>query len=277
MKRIELLFLLFISLVACAQKKTIPESLLGVKDVVERIDSALIIVPKWDPQDSIAENSFNMTSEDMHRAYAQANKTWVQFKSLCEQEEYQEALTFYYAYNDELKQPNSGDFLLHLRHSTYRYLFFSEVLRPLLHEYWGEPSATEEYVKVLQLEKAMEDLSKRKYDDGTQYVPEVYPEMIMDLGLSMASIGQIDEAREFFYDIIIAIYIQTGDNLLAHFVASKYAAELYLKEGQSDNAISNWKLFKEALENNKSVYDSDELELILQQIDKEILTLQSLN
>jgi hypothetical protein len=274
MKRIALFYLLFISFVACAQKKTVPESLLGIKDVVVRIDSALLFVPKWEPQDSMPENPFSMTSDDMQRAYDQANTTWEQFKSLCDQEEYKEALTFYYAYNDELKQPNSGDFLLHLRHSTYRYLFFSEVLRPLLHEYWGEPSATEEYVKVLQLEKAFEDLTKREYDDGSCYVPEVYPLVLMELGLSLATTGQIDEARELFYDIINSVYYITGSNLEANFVASQYAAGLYLVDGQKENAIANWNLFKNALESDSANYDEEELELYLKKIDDEIRQIQ---
>lgn len=270
MKRAFAIFTIIVSLISCTQKRTIPESLIGVKTVVASIDSAITAMGVWEPKDTIGNMPFSMSLDELNAAHEQAKLTWTEFKGLCDSEKYEEAFNLYNAYNSELKQPNSGDFLLYLKHSQYRYMFFSEVLHPMLIEFKGEPDATEEYIEILQLEKAMEDLTKKKNDDGSYYVPEVYPVVLMDLGLALATTGLIDEARELFYDIIISVYAITGNNLQAHFVASQYAARLYLIEGQKENAIANWNLFKNALEMDRGSYDEDELEQYLKKIDDEI-------
>lgn len=270
MKRIALLFILLYTSAACVQKKAIPESLIGVKTVVDSFDSAITAMGVWEPKDTMGNMPFSMSLDELNAAHKQAKLTWTEFKGLCDSEKYEEAFNLYNAYNSELKQPNSGDFMLYLKHSLYRYMFYSEVLLPMLIEFKGEPDATEEYIEILQLEKAMEDLTMKKNDDGSYYVPEVYPVVLLDLGHALATTGQIDDARELFYDIIISVYAITGNNLQAHFVASQYAARLYLIEGQKENAIANWNMFKHALETDRANYDEEELEHYLKLIDDEI-------
>ncbi len=98
--------------------------------------------------------------------YDDARKTWDAFVSLCGQDRYGEALDFYFADKEDGKGSNAGDFLVHLKHSTYRYTFLSDVLMPLMMEYRDEEFALGKFVDLLQLEKSLEDITIRPADVG---------------------------------------------------------------------------------------------------------------
>lgn len=296
MKRIIIAVVFLLSCFACTQKKSVPESLLGIKEVVARIDSTVMAIYGWEPQDSTYNHSVDtlvaaivdqyeearpevsLGERTEHaidqKAYDEARSTWKQFKSLCDADRYADALDFYLADDASSRKNNSGDFLVFLKHSTQRFTFFSQVLYPMMLEYKGEDYAINEYIDLLHLEKALEDMSIAMGNDSNGYVPEVYPQVVRELGLSLASIGKIDEAHELFYDLIDGVYGLTGNVLFANYVASEYVADLYLQDGMKSEAIANWNLFKNAIEENKDQYDETELELVLQRIDAKISELQ---
>lgn len=281
---------------SCGQQKTIPESLTDVKTVVARLDSTVTAMYGWEPRDSTYNHSLDTLVAGMmneykaddpeyehqdegvpaiqQQAYDEARVTWAEFKRLIDADEYEEALNIYLGEGKDYIKKNSGDFLVYLKHSTQRYVFFSQVLLPLIQEYKGEEAAQEDFINHLQQEKALEDMSIELQADNTGYIPEVYPKVVRDLGIALASSGKMDEAHELFYDLIDGVYGLTGSALLANYIASDYAAELYLIEGDKEGAIANWNLFKNAIEQNKANYDPEEVELCLSKIKQAIEELQ---
>ena len=296
MRKIITTLVLMVAIVACGQQKSIPESLSDIKKVVAQLDSAVTAMYGWEPRDSTYNHSLDTLVAGMmneykasdpeyerqdervpaiqQQAYDEARVTWAEFKRLIDADKYEEALNFYLGEGKDYIKKNSGDFLVYLKHSTQRYVFFSQVLLPLMQEYKGDDVAREDFINNLQLEKAMEDVSIQLQADNTGYVPEVYPNVVRDLGFALASSGKMDEAHELFYDLIDCVYGLTGSALLANYIASDYAAELYLIDGDKEGAIANWNLFKNAIEQNKANYDPEEVELCLNKIEQAIEALQ---
>ena len=284
--------LVFLTLIACGQNKPIPENLNGVKETVAKLDSAVTAMYGWEPRDSTYNHSLDTLVADMmneykanvpeyehqdegvpaiqQQAYDEARVTWAEFKRLIDDDKYEEALNIYLGEDKDYIKKNSGDFLVYLKHSTQRYVFFSQVLLPLMQEFKGEDAAREDFINNLQLEKAMEDVSIQLQADNTGYVPEVYPNVVRDLGIALASLGKMDEAHELFWDLIDGVYGLTGSALLANYIASDYAEKLYLIEEDTEGAIANWNRFKEAVEQNKSAYDPEEVEVCLRRIEEAI-------
>ena len=295
MKRIPIIIAVIICSLSCSQKKTVPESLVGIKKVVAQLDSAVTAMYGWEPRDSTYNHSVDTLVADImndykadepeyqhqdgsipaidQQTYDKARDTWSEFKQLIDYESYEEALDFYLSGGDGETKKNLEDFLVFLKHSTHRFTFFSEVLKPLMQEYKGNDYAREEYINLLQLEKALEDASIEMHADDTGYVPEVYPSVVCDLGIALANSGKMDEAHELFYDMIDGVYGLTGSALLANYMASKYAERLYLIEDDKEGAIANWNRFKEAVEQNKSNFDPEEVEVCLERVEEAISAL----
>ena len=292
MKNIIATLAITVSIIACGQQKSIPENLSDVKTVVAQLDSAVTAMYGWEPRDSTYNHSLDTLVAGMmneykaddpeyehqdegvpaiqQQAYDEARVTWAEFKRLIDADKYEEALNLYLGEDKDYIKENSGDFLVYLKHSTQRYVFFSQVLLPLMQEYKGEDAAQEDFINNLQLEKALEDMSIELQADNTGYIPEVYPQVVRDLGIALASSGKMDEAHELFYDLIDGVYGLTDSALLANYIASDYAAELYLIDGDKEGAIANWNRFKEAVEQNKSAYDPEEVEVCLRRIEEAI-------
>ncbi len=287
---------LAVSAISCGHRNGIPESLKGIKENVAQIDSAVNAMYGWEPRDSTFNhsvdtlvagimNEYNANDPEYQhlnestpaieqQAYDEARVTWGEFKRLIDADKYEDALNYYLGEGDDYIKKNSGDFLVYLKHSTQRFEFFSEVLRPLMQEYKGKDYALEEYINNLQLEKVLEDASIDLHAENTGYVPEVYPHVIRELGLALATSGKMDEAHELFYDLIDGVYGLTGSALFANYIASEYAEQLYLIEDDKDGAIANWNRFKEAIEQNKTDFDTEEVEICLKRIAKKIEELE---
>ena len=285
------LITIILALAACGQKKTVPESLIGVKETVAKLDSAVTAMYGWEPRDStynasvdtLVSNIMDQYEEErpgvksgertVHAieqdAYDEARVTWSQFKKLCDADEYEKALNFYLGEGDDHIKKNAGGFLVFLKHSTHRFIFFSQVLLPLMQEYKGEEYAINDYIDNLQLEKALEDGSIAMGAETTGYIPEAYPYVIKELGSALVSVGKMDEAQDLFGDYINAIYGQTGDALYANFAGTYYAAHLYLQDDNPEGALGTWDNFKDYLEENKADYDPEELSICLKKIDEE--------
>ena len=209
MKHLLSLALILTIAIACAQSNAVPENLVGVKEVVTQIDSAVTAMYGWEPADStynhatdtlvssilseLSEPPEQSDGSVRQEAYDQARITWAEFKRLVDTDAYEKALNFYLSEDKEGKK--AGDFLLYLKHSSQRYAFFSQVLRPLMLEYKGEKYALEDYVNNLRLEKAMEDASIELSANTNGYVPEAYPNVIRDLGFGLAVMGEMEEAE----------------------------------------------------------------------------------
>lgn len=292
MRRLIAPIAILMTIVACGQKNPIPEELDRVKETVAKLDSAVTAMYGWEPRDFTYSHSLDTLvagimneykandSEYEHQdegvpaiqqqAYDEARITWAKFKRMIDADKYEEALNLYLCEGNDHIKKKSGDFLVYLKHSTQRYVFFSQVLLPLMQEYKGKDAARENFINNLQLEKAMENVSIQLQADNSGYVPEVYPLVVRDLGIALASSGKMDEAHNLFNDLIEGVYSLSGSALLANYIASDYAEKLYIIEGKTEGAIANWKRFKEAVEQNKSAYDPEEVQVCLHRIEEAI-------
>lgn len=289
------IFILAACFVSCSNKQKVPESLKDVKHYVATLDSTVTSMYGWEPRDSTYNSSIDTLVADMmdryneshpgeekpsknehaieQRAYDEARITWNEFKQLIDSDKYEEALDFYLGEGQDYIKKNSGDFLVFLKHSNQRFVFFSSVLRPLMAEYKGEEYATKEYQSLLQLEKALEDNTIAMSAESTGYIPEVYPYVIQDLGNTLVSTGNLDEAMNLFEDYIHAIVGLTGDALYANLCGTYYITNLYIQDGKPDWALGSWENFKEYLEKNRAYYDSEALEECFERIDEEVAKL----
>ena len=278
MKRMVFILLFSSLLIACNHPGSVPESLLGVKEVVSELDSVIIASYGWEPRDSTYNKTVDTVLAAIPRAYGEtpliieqktyddARKTWTKFKKLCDDDKYKEALDYYFSSEEGKNGAKAGDFLVHLRHSALRYTFFSKVLLPLMQEYKGLDYAREEYIKLLQMEKSLEDMSIGLQNNGNHYVPDVYPEVITKLGYTLVEDGRFEEAFRLFPELINGIYGLTGDALTANFLGTKYVSVLYQRVGQRESSKNVWDTLINYLQLYNEDYEDAELEECLKQI-----------
>lgn len=291
MRRIVIIVSIIAFLSSCAEKKHIPESLFSVKATVAQLDSAVTSMYGWEPQDSTYNqsvdtlvsgiiNQYNEGKPDFvpvgqsepaikQETYDTARLTWAEFKRLIDADEYQKALDYYFADSATGDGKNAGDFLVFLKHSTFRYRFDSEVLLPLMRELKGDTFAVDQYIDILHLEKAMEDASIELNQRDEPYIPEVYPYVVKDLGFALASKGNMEEALNLSGDLISAIYDITGSAIYANFFGTQYGAQLYEAEDDIETAIGLWENFERYLDEYKDDYSSEELNDMKARIERE--------
>ena len=270
MRTLVFAFLLFVcSVVTGAGQnhvtKPIPERLEGVKEAVFFLDSAVNALVGWEANSGI-------TTEDLESA----ERTWAKFKKLCEEDEYEKALDFYYETDEEAQRRNSGDFILFLKHSTNQYVFVSSVLKPLLFEYRDRTYALEELVGILRFQKTLGDLLISANADDDEYVPEVYVLVVRDLGYALAELGRVEEAFDLLKDFVRGIYRLVDSQLRANFLATIYISSVDMIAGDSDAAIEAWTEFKSYHLAHGDEYDPEELNSYLEQADEEIVEIKSI-
>lgn len=282
---------------SCGVNTPIPESLLNVKSVVERLDSAVTVMYGWEPRDSTynrsvdtlvagIKNQYNEDKPDYspvgpstpavtQGAYNQARKTWAEFKRLVDSDNYEEALDYYFADSGGGEGKNAGDFLAFLKHSTYRYTFDSEVLLPMMQELRGDTFAVDQYIDILHHEKAIEDASIAMNQRDEPYIPEVYPAVMKDLGFALAAAGKMEEALNLSGDLISAVYDITGSAIYANFFGTKYGSQLYEAKDDIETAIGLWENFERYLDEYKDDYSPEELSDMKAHIEREKQALTS--
>lgn len=291
MKRVLLIIALAIPIVSCKTQNTVPESLKNIKRVVSQLDSAVTSMYGWEPKDSTYNQSVDTLVSDMmnqynegrpdyvpigesepaikQETYDSSKLTWAEFKRLIDADQYEKALEFYFADKEGEDGKNSGDFLVFLKHSSYRYQFDSDVLLPLMREFKGDTFAVDHYIDILHLEKALEDASIAMNQSDEPYIPEAYPYVVKDLGFALAASGKMKEALDLSSDLISAIYDITGSAIYANFFGTQYGAQLYVAEDDPESAIALWENFERYLDEYKEDYTSEELEDMKGRIDNE--------
>lgn len=243
----------------------IPERLEGVKEAVFFLDSAVNALVGWEANSGI-------TTEDLESA----ERTWAKFKKLCEEDEYEKALDFYYETDEDAQKRHSGDFILFLKHSTNQYVFVSSVLKPLLFEYRDRTFALEELVGILRFQKTLGDLLITANADDDEYVPEVYVLVVRDLGYALAELGRVEEAFDLLEDFVRGIYRLVDSQLRANFLTTIYISSVDMIAGDSDAAIEAWTEFKSYHLAHGDEYDPAELTSWLEQADEEIAEIKSI-
>ena len=228
----------------------------GVKKEVAHLDSVLTAMQGWEavtvPQEALEES----------------RGVWLKFRELINEDKYGQALDLYFGESAD-GEKNAGAFWVVLKYSDHRYRFFSEVLRPLMEEFMERDTALERYVDILQLEKVMEDATIALAEEKKGYIPEVYPDVVVDLGFSLASLGRWKEALDLTDDLTDVLYRMYGNALLANFNGTKYVSNLLLHSGHAELALARWNEFVAFLEEYPDDYEAEELAGCLTAIERE--------
>lgn len=262
-----------ISLVACKQKQDIKSELLAVKETVLQLDSMSVYLYGWEPNDSTHVPFDDSAIEELiereqpshpiydtldvaslhptQEQYDKAKEAWKIFKGLCVGNRYQKALAnFYDAHND---------LLLYLKHSTLRYKFYHSVVLPLMIEYEGVESAIDKYIIYLELQQSQAEVSIALGEiQGNNYVPEVYPNILMDLAEGYMMKGELERGMGLISNIIESINVLTGDVMLANYTGVSTGARLQKMTGNTDTAIYIWEDYKRFLSEHQELAESEE-------------------
>lgn len=143
--------------------------------------------------DSLAYDYLN--SDEIEKSRNIAEQRWDKFIGLCRSYSYGKALDCYLE--------DFADFFVYLRFSADRYEFLSSILLPLMRECRGEEFARKRYIEDLSFEKSNEEfMIAINEEDGEGYVPEVYPDVVRDLGHALAADGRFDDAIALSEDLV---------------------------------------------------------------------------
>lgn len=268
------LFILgLISLVACKQKQDIKPELLAVKETVLQLDSMSVYLYGWEPNDSTHVPFDDSAMEELiereqpshpiydtldvaslhptQEQYDKAKESWSVFKDLCNTDRYEEALAnFKDAHND---------LILFLKHSTLRYKFYHSVVLPLMIEYEGVESAIDTYIAYLELQQSQAEVSIALGEiQGNNYIPEVYPNILIDLAEGYMMKGDLERGMGLISNIIESINVLTGDIMLANYTGVSTGARLQQMVGNTATAIYIWEDYKQFLLAHPDLANSEE-------------------
>ena len=258
---------------SCKQKPEISPKLLAVKETVLQLDSMSVNLHGLEPKDSTyvpfddsaletliereqpshpIYDSLDVASvHPSQEQYDIANEAWSTFKSLCTDDHYEEALAnFYDAHND---------LILYLKHSTLRYKFYKSVVLPLMIEYEGVESAIGKYITYLELQQYQAEVSIALGEiQGNNYVPEVYPYILMDLAEGYMMTRDLERGMGLISNIIASFNILTGDVMFANYQGVSIGAKLQRMTGNIETAIYIWEDFKRFLSENQNLANNEE-------------------
>lgn len=261
------------NLMACKQKPEIKPQLLAVKEAVIQLDSLSKNLHGWEPMDStyvpFDDSAFKeliereqpsdpiydsldvSTLHPTQKDYDDAKEAWAIFKNLCTDDRYEEALANFYETHSEL--------MLFLKHSTLRYRLYHSVVLPLIIEYEGAESAVDKYVTYLELQRYQAELSIALGEiKGNNYVPEVYPNILMDLAEGYMMKGELERGMGLISNIIESINVLTGDVMLASYTGISTGARLQKMTGNTETAIYIWEDYKRFLSEHQELAESEE-------------------
>lgn len=268
-----LFILVLISLAACKQKQDIKPELLAVKETVLQLDSMSVYLYGWEPNDSTHVPFDDSAMEELiereqpshpiydtldvaslhptQEQYDKAKEAWSVFKDLCTTDCYAEALAnLYDAHND---------LILFLKHSTLRYKFYKSVVLPLMIEYEGVESAIGKYITYLELQQYQAEVSIALGEiQGNNYVPEVYPYILMDLAEGYMMTRDLERGMGLISNIIASFNILTGDVMFANYQGVSIGAKLQRMTGNIETAIYIWEDFKRFLSENQNLANNEE-------------------
>ena len=153
------------------------------------------------------------------------------FSTFCKNGKMPEALDFYRTGDNSLKIVTA------LYHSTLRFTFDTEVLWPIMVT-CSEDDPREEFLDVLLMEKALQDMSLVGGADDV-YVPETYSDLLIQTGHLLSAIGRLDDALHMSEDMQKAATLATGSPLVGMVTAARYRATVMCVAGKQDDAIAS--------------------------------------
>ena len=272
-RTIMILLIGFVTVLACSQKPAINQELLAVKEAVLQLDSMSVYLYGWEPKDStyapldgsaletLIERKQpshpmydSLDIESVHPSQEQydiANEAWGTFKGLCVTDHYEEALANFYDVHNDL--------IVFLKHSTLRYKFYKSVVLPLMIEYEGVESAIDKYITYLEFQQSQAEVSIALGEiQGNNYVPEVYPYILMDLAEGYMMKGDLERGMGLISNIIASFNVLTGDVMFANYQGVSFGAKLQQMTGNIDTAILIWEDYKRFLTENQNLANNEE-------------------
>lgn len=178
-----------------------------------------------------------------------ANIAWTTFANLCKYKKYRKAYDYF------TDKHNQGNLLVAMPHSTPRFRMISEVICPLMFEYKDRDTALEEYLDLVRLEYYMEQ-STILLNQDQGYIPEVYPNVIAELGAVLAASGKPEEALDLLQEYSDAIQSITGDYMYGRCLGTSYIVHIMRIVGDDEEIPQIVEILKEEI--RESVPDNTE-------------------
>lgn len=195
--------------------------------------------------DSLAYDYLN--SDEIEKSRNIAEQRWDKFIGLCRSYSYGKALDCYLE--------DFADFFVYLRFSADRYEFLSSILLPLMRECRGEEFARKRYIEDLSFEKSNEEfMIAINEEDGEGYVPEVYPDVVRDLGHALAADGRLDEALALAEDLLNPA-LRSGE-YGAH-AGARYIMGIFEKTGSAEDSDRFYEAIRQLVSRDKNLSDED--------------------
>ena len=209
-----------------------------IKQAIEMIDSARLALTGFEPKEQGYQPNAYPFGVPTQETFDSATETWNTFVKLCQKDKFKKA---YDLYNEDGKP---GDFMICLKHSTNRYYFYRDVLRPMMYEFEDKDSADVKYLNLLKLEHDLgEDMMQNQLGNN-DYIPETFPDLAFDLGVMLAERDRIDEALEMIGSFGYAVQGLYGNPAFTNFEITLYVAQVYYAAGDIEQAIETLEDYK---------------------------------
>lgn len=194
--------------------------------------------------DSLAYDYLN--PDEMEKSRNIAEQRWDKFIGLCRSYSYGKALDCYLE--------DFADFFVYLKISDDRYEFLSSILLPLMRECRGEEFARKRYIEDLSFEKSNEEFIIAINEGREGYVPEVYPDVVRDLGHALAEDGRLDEALALAEDLLTPA-LWPGE-YGAH-AGARYIMGIFEKTGSAEGTDRFYEAIRQLVSRDKNLTDED--------------------
>lgn len=194
--------------------------------------------------DSLAYDYLN--SDEIEKSRNIAEQRWDKFIGLCRSYSYGKALDCYLE--------DFADFFVYLKISDDRYEFLSSILLPLMRECRGEEFARKRYIEDLSFEKSNEEFMIAINEGREGYVPEVYPDVVRDLGHALAADGRLDEALALAEDLLNPALRSAGYGAYA---GARYIMGIFEKTGSAEDSDRFYEAIRQLVSRDKNLTDED--------------------
>lgn len=203
--------------------------------------------------DSLAYDYLNSDeiSNDIKEVRDVAERRWDKFIGLCRSYSYGKALDCYLE--------DFADFFVYLKISDDRYEFLSSILLPLMRECRGEEFARKRYIEDLTFEKTNEEFIIAINEGREGYVPEVYPDVVRDLGQALAEDGRLDEALALAEDLLTPA-LWPGE-YGAH-AGARYIMGIFEKTGSAEDSDRFYEAIRQLVSRDKNLTDEDREDIL---------------
>ena len=236
-----------------------------IKETIEKLDSSRLALVDFEPKEQEYQPEEYLFGVPTQESYDSSVVVWNTFIELCKNDKFKEAYDYY---NEE---GNSVEFIICLKHSTNQYIFFKDVLRPIMYEFEPKDSADVKYLDILSFEYSLDEFMMQYWAGKTDYVPDSFPFLAIELGTMLAEQGQIDEALEMVKSFCYAVQGLNGNPAYTNFNIAMYVAHIYYAAGDIAQAIETLEDYKAYTAEHKHLdRDPQEYDYYFSYVDREI-------